>query len=285
MGRTTRRAPGDLARRLCGADARQVGRGTKHTLQRVDLLGCDARIGIQQQHVATGYQPIGEREVHPRREPAVASWVEVAHAELVAQGSDLGQRRVVHDGDRHRRDRRERLAQQPDGAISDDDDLNGRKPGLVRFGRRHRSIEVEVLAGDSVPRALGRTREASRTQFLTLRAGRSDKRLCERPRVPLGDDDAGTSDDIGQRTGVARDDRDPAGHRLDSDSSELLGPVLRRERRDRQDVDRPVERRNVGRRQRTYQLDPLRDAPFGGDSRDLVGERTRAGDPRPRPRR
>ena len=57
----------------------------------VEILRCfDLHVRVEQQHVCTRDLTVGERVVHPRREPAVAPRIEVATTRELGDLPDLG---------------------------------------------------------------------------------------------------------------------------------------------------------------------------------------------------
>ena len=134
------------------------------------------------------------------------------------------------------------------------------------------------IVGRRIPRALAARAKPGSAQFAARVAGGLDERGREGAGIALRHDDARAADDVGQRAGVARDDGNAAGHRLDRDAAELLGPARGRDRGHREHVDRAVEAGHAsgatGRR-----LDAVGDAERGARGPAVIGERSGAGDP------
>ena len=199
----------------------------------------------EQQDVAVGLEPVGERMVHPRTESTVPSRVEIAHPELVTQVADLWQRGVVHNRDREPSDRLQSAAQQAWGAECDDNHLRVRAVGngaARHLG--HPSVDRLVLPCDGCPGAAPCPLDAGRPEPLPEPRvpAHPQQRLSEGVRVPFMDEESRVPDHVGEGTAVAADHRDAGGHRLDHDPAELLDPAWRRQRRDGQDVH-PLQKR------------------------------------------
>ena len=103
--------------------------GQTVAIECVDVGRRDRGVGVQQQHVGAGNEPVGEADIDPRGEAAVAARIEVARAELGAERCDLRQRRVVDDRDGQVAHGLERPAQQVGGAVGDDHDFYGARGG------------------------------------------------------------------------------------------------------------------------------------------------------------
>ena len=171
---------------LRGADAREVG--LARAAPRCSATTSSAeitRVGVQQQHVGAGHEPVAQRDVHARREAAVAPGVDVAHAELGAERGDLGQRRVVDDGDGQPGEGLQRPAQQVGCTVRDDDDLEA---GLGRR-RMPRAAPIGTGRGTRGRPCSSRTRRRARVRPRRSSAARAppalDQRVGERRRRRL----------------------------------------------------------------------------------------------------
>ncbi len=128
---------------LRGGDAGQPGVAAEHPVELGDVGGADDGVGVEQQHVGTGPEPVGEGQVDARGEAEVAAGVEVAHRPLGADAADLRGGRVVDDRARQPVEGRQGLPQVVRRAVGDDDDLEVRwsrtRPGERRARRGRRS--------------------------------------------------------------------------------------------------------------------------------------------------
>ena len=136
---------------LRGADAGEVGSAESALLQGATPVRVDHGIGVEQQHVGPGSQPVAQSDVHAGGETAVAARVEVSHPELGAHSPHFGRGGVVDHGDRQPASGSKRPREQVGCAVGDDDHLDHRVAAGRIGGVQRAPIEPVVGVGHLAP--------------------------------------------------------------------------------------------------------------------------------------
>lgn len=200
-----------------------------------DLVGRDARVGVEKKDVVLREAALGERaqgDIDARAEAEVAPRVDVVRTAPLRHLARLGGRRIVDDG--HgiaAAELLERPVEESRVAVGDGDDLGrATAPGVTR--RHDLAVQREELLRDPLPRELARAAQPGLAQCLPPRRLQGlVECLSQGVGVAGRHQDAGVRDDVGNRPAAAGHDGHARRHRLDGDAAELLQPPRPRDRR------------------------------------------------------
>ena len=233
------------------ANAGQRRIGCQPSRQRVQGTRRQGRVRVEQQHIGTGQERVGQRDVDPGTEPQVAPRVEVAHSGSTAYLLHVGRGGVVDDGHRPVGNRAQGPREQLRRTVGNDDDLDRPRTSSARGARGARGergvggdgIQALVTVRDRRPGApRGPRQPGLATLAPLLLVGRHrDERRPERGGVAGRDESAHSAHHVREGAAVAGDHWYAARHRLDRDPPELLDPPRRRQRGHRQDIQSAIE--------------------------------------------